>query len=170
MITRNIHPYTDLIVRNWFAREGQDLDTAFAGTTAIASLPTQTAIDQIKDEIQGIVAQVLARNSVSNADLLSSPFNANNTGFDAFLDQSPVTINNNQITIIFIDPVTNVQTNVINNVSLGTDFTVTQDNPPTVPQNVSAASVSATELRVSWNAATDDKGVAGYNVYRNGSL
>ncbi|MEE9494398.1 MAG: Calx-beta domain-containing protein [Gammaproteobacteria bacterium] len=170
LITRNIHPYTDLIVRNWYAREGQNIETAFAGTTPINSIPTQAQIDQIKNEIQGIVAQILERNSVTGSDLLSTPFVANNSGFDAFLDQSPVTIINNQITIVFIEPVTNVQNTIINNVALNTDFTVTEDTPPTVPQNVTAAAVSDTELRVSWEASTDDKGVAGYNVYRDGNL
>ncbi|MEE9342419.1 MAG: Calx-beta domain-containing protein [Gammaproteobacteria bacterium] len=170
LITRNIHPYTDLIIRNWFAREGRDIDTAFAGTTAINQMPNQTQIDQIKTEIQGIVAQLLERNSVTGADLLSSPFDTNNNGFDAFLDQSPVTIINNQITVIFIDPVTTVQNTVINNIALNTDFTVTQDTPPTVPKNISAAAVNATELRVTWEASSDDKGVAGYNVYRDGNL
>jgi chitodextrinase len=50
-------------------------------------------------------------------------------------------------------------------------YTGTQDTiPPTVPSNVSAVTVSISQINVSWSASTDNVGVAGYRVYRNGSL
>ena len=39
--------------------------------------------------------------------------------------------------------------------------------PPTVPQNLQATVVSPTQVDLTWNASTDNVGVAGYNVYRN---
>jgi hypothetical protein len=39
---------------------------------------------------------------------------------------------------------------------------------PSVPQNVSAVANSATSVTVSWAASTDNVGVAGYNIDRNG--
>jgi hypothetical protein len=42
--------------------------------------------------------------------------------------------------------------------------------PPSVPTNLAAAATSATSVELSWTASTDDVGVAGYDVYRNGSL
>ncbi len=39
---------------------------------------------------------------------------------------------------------------------------------PTVPTELQAVAVSASETVVHWNASSDDKEVAGYNVYRNG--
>ncbi|MCF6364227.1 MAG: hypothetical protein L3J88_12975 [Gammaproteobacteria bacterium] len=170
-INRNIHPYTDLIVRNWFKIKGLDLDAEFAGAGAIASMPTQEEVDDIKDEIQAIVAQVLDKNGVAaDVDLLSTPFDADSTGFDGFLDNSSVIINNNQITIIINDPVTNIQNLIVNNINLDIDFTSPEDAAPTMPGNLRALPASSSEIVVVWDASTDDKGVAGYNVYRNGTL
>lgn len=43
--------------------------------------------------------------------------------------------------------------------------------PPTVPQSVTATAESATQIRVTWQASTDAvSGVAGYRVFRNGSV
>jgi uncharacterized protein (TIGR03790 family) len=42
--------------------------------------------------------------------------------------------------------------------------------PPTTPGNVSATAVSGSQINVSWSASTDNVGVAGYKVLRNGSL
>jgi len=42
--------------------------------------------------------------------------------------------------------------------------------PPTVPQSVSASAVSTTAINVSWAHSTDNVGVVGYKVYRNGQL
>jgi chitodextrinase len=41
--------------------------------------------------------------------------------------------------------------------------------PPSTPAGLTASAVSATRVDLSWNAATDNVGVAGYTVYRNGN-
>ena len=41
---------------------------------------------------------------------------------------------------------------------------------PSMPANVTATAVSPTQINLSWNASTDNVGVAGYRLYRNGSL
>jgi chitodextrinase len=41
--------------------------------------------------------------------------------------------------------------------------------PPTTPTGLSATSVTATSVGLSWNASSDNVGVTGYTVYRNGS-
>ncbi|MCF6211192.1 MAG: hypothetical protein L3K24_11135 [Gammaproteobacteria bacterium] len=174
-IRRNIHPYTDLIVRNWFKKQGLDLDAVFAGAGAITDMPTQAEVDDIKDEIHAIVAQVLDRNGVvaGDVDLLSTSFDADSTGFDGFLDNSSVVINNDQIAIIITDPVTSIQNLIINGVNLDIDFKSDVDAAPTTPGNLRALSTlpaSTGEIVVVWDASTDDKGVAGYNVYRNSDL
>ena len=47
----------------------------------------------------------------------------------------------------------------------------TQDTtPPSVPFNVYAVAISSSRLDVHWNISTDDVGVAGYGIYRDGSL
>jgi hypothetical protein len=39
---------------------------------------------------------------------------------------------------------------------------------PSVPTNLTATALSDTEVQLTWSASTDDTGLAGYNVYRNG--
>ena len=41
--------------------------------------------------------------------------------------------------------------------------------PPTVPANVLATAFSSTQINVTWSASTDNVGVAGYRVFRNGT-
>ena len=48
-------------------------------------------------------------------------------------------------------------------VTIGVDTT-----PPSTPMNVSAQQVSATGVNLSWATSTDNVGIAGYQVYRNG--
>ncbi len=40
---------------------------------------------------------------------------------------------------------------------------------PSVPQNVAASATGATSAHVSWDASSDDTGVAGYDIFRDGS-
>jgi fibronectin type 3 domain-containing protein len=42
--------------------------------------------------------------------------------------------------------------------------------PPSKPTGLTATAASAQEVDLAWNAATDDIGVTGYKIYRNGSL
>jgi len=42
--------------------------------------------------------------------------------------------------------------------------------PPTVPGSLTATAVSSSEIDLTWAASTDNVGVAGYKIYRNGSL
>ena len=44
----------------------------------------------------------------------------------------------------------------------------TDNEPPTVPQNLRAISVGTTYVDLGWDPSTDNEVVTGYNVYRNG--
>jgi len=39
---------------------------------------------------------------------------------------------------------------------------------PTVPSGLTATTMSSSQIGLSWSASTDNVGVAGYAVYRNG--
>ncbi|WP_261796645.1 fibronectin type III domain-containing protein [Enterococcus durans] len=39
---------------------------------------------------------------------------------------------------------------------------------PTIPTNIKAAIVTSDSVQLSWNPSTDNTGVTGYNIYRNG--
>src|SRR5258706_12658291 len=45
-----------------------------------------------------------------------------------------------------------------------------ETNPPSVPANLVAMTASGTQINLSWSAASDDAGVRGYDIYRNGIL
>jgi fibronectin type 3 domain-containing protein len=47
--------------------------------------------------------------------------------------------------------------------------TTPDTSPPTVPTGVVATAISPGEVDVSWGASTDNVGVAGYTIYRNGT-
>ena len=46
----------------------------------------------------------------------------------------------------------------------------TDITPPSVPSNISLVSTTSSSVKISWTASTDNVGVAGYKIYRNGSL
>lgn len=41
--------------------------------------------------------------------------------------------------------------------------------PPSVPTNLTASAISSSQVSLSWSVSTDNVGVAGYQVFRNGS-
>ncbi|MFI1865852.1 glycosyl hydrolase family 18 protein [Streptomyces jumonjinensis] len=47
--------------------------------------------------------------------------------------------------------------------------TIPGDNPPSAPGTPTASAIGDTQLTLSWTAATDDKGVKNYDVYRDGT-
>ncbi len=50
-------------------------------------------------------------------------------------------------------------------------FSVASDTTaPSVPTNLSATAISISQINLSWDASTDNIGVTGYNIYRDGSL
>ena len=60
------------------------------------------------------------------------------------------------------------------NERIGTNLTFTtlagppDATPPSIPTNLAAVAVSATQINLSWNASADNVAVAGYKVLRNG--
>jgi chitodextrinase len=48
--------------------------------------------------------------------------------------------------------------------------TLADTSPPSTPANVHQTAQSTSSLTVAWNASSDNVGVTGYNIYRNGSL
>ena len=71
---------------------------------------------------------------------------------------------------------TNVAVTPINSLGQAFDgmhynFTATSEStPPSQPTNLSVSAVSGTQINLSWSASTDNTGVRGYGIYRNGVL
>jgi glucose/arabinose dehydrogenase len=62
-------------------------------------------------------------------------------------------------------------TNAPSQVIPGTVLSVnsnTDNQPPSAPTNLAAAYITTTSFKLSWQAATDNNAVTGYDVYRNG--
>ncbi|MBI2669679.1 MAG: hypothetical protein HYX20_00820 [Candidatus Yanofskybacteria bacterium] len=59
------------------------------------------------------------------------------------------------------------------NLATSGDFTFTTTAPdtvaPSVPTSLSATAVSSSQINLSWTASTDNVGVTGYGIFRNGS-
>jgi chitodextrinase len=53
---------------------------------------------------------------------------------------------------------------------VGGGTTINDTAAPSIPTGLSSTSATATQIGVTWQASTDNVGVAGYNVYRNGVL
>ncbi|WNR43827.1 chondroitinase-B domain-containing protein [Paenibacillus roseipurpureus] len=51
-----------------------------------------------------------------------------------------------------------------------TDSAVSDTQAPTVPTGLSATAASSSQINLSWTASTDNVGVTGYDIYRDGSL
>ena len=175
-INNNIHPISDLIVRNWAAQRDVDLEILFASNGAV-SLPLESEVNAVESEIFNIIRFALLEfGSLEAFDLLSTPFNADGTGFDGFLDFTQVFIDDDSVTVTITDPDpgSQVTTNIIEGLALDNDFLSAVNEPPSVPEQVRAVVSSVQEFGgeviVVWNPSTDDEGVAGYNVYRNGEF
>ena len=171
LITRDIHPYTDLIVRNWFATQSLDIDHEFDKAGAISKLPSQAEINAIETEIEGIITPTLVDYEITGGvDLLAIPFEINNQGFDKFLNKNEVIIDNNDLVTINLTQKDGDDQGVgINQIPLSTDFTSNNDTPPTTPTGLVAAAKNNSAIELSWNASSDDKGVSSYHIFRNGS-
>ena len=167
--TANIHPFTDLIIRNWYEVQGSDVEVEFSGSLDPLNLPTVAGIKTIEAVIRNILKTSLASAGVSDSfNLLTSPFDANLVGFDKVLEETNVDIDvTGVVTVIAVDPVTGgtstlVTTDIITDLSL---VPAADTTAPTAPAGLVAIPASTTAIVLFWNASTDSVGVAGYNVY-----
>jgi|GEM_PF-226271 len=62
------------------------------------------------------------------------------------------------------------QSFIIDDLRLIAGVTTPDTQAPSTPTSLTATNVTGTNLRLSWNASTDNVGVTAYEVYRNGTL
>ncbi|MGE0076386.1 MAG: endonuclease [Bacteroidales bacterium] len=55
-------------------------------------------------------------------------------------------------------------------ISVTTTASTSDTQAPTAPTNLATSSVAQTSLTLSWTASTDNVGVTGYDIYKNGTL
>jgi chitodextrinase len=59
-------------------------------------------------------------------------------------------------------------TNILGSETGGT-YSIADTTPPSVPTGLAVSTHSVTSLKISWAASTDNVGVTGYKIYRNGT-
>ncbi len=171
---QNLHSYTDLVARTWFADQGLDINFEFANAATIENFPSIDAITTIDTNVQSIVSDALDVYGLAGISLSSAFYEAVDTGIDRFLNENPVIIRNNRATIIVNDPQTNLQAVAVNRVQLQTTFGAVDEIPPQQVQNVRALGAENTDdsgtVVIAWTTATDNIGVATYEIIRDGLL
>lgn len=176
---QNIHSYTDLVARTWFADLGLDINSVFASRAGIDNFPTREAIDTTDANIQAIVSDVLQVYGLSDVSLSSSAYEKTDTGIDRFLNENPVIIRDNRATIIVNDPLTNLQATAVNRVPLNTSFGEIDITPPEQAQALRALGSQIPDadstnpenaIVLAWSIASDNIGVARYDVFRDNEL
>lgn len=176
---QNVHSYTDLIARVWFADQGLDINSVFASAAGIENFPTESEIDTIDANVQAIVSDVLQAYGLSDVLLSTADYEATDTGIDRFLNENPVIIRDNRATILVNDPQTNLQATAVNRVSLQTTFGVLDLTPPETPQDLRALGTASiveetgeleTSIVLAWAVASDNIGVATYRIFRDDIL
>ncbi|MEW6683990.1 MAG: hypothetical protein AB1451_13915 [Nitrospirota bacterium] len=124
--TVNVHPLTDLIIRTWYEVQGDTIDAAFADPTA-APPPSDTELQVIVSVVENLVKKWLVDAGLDPAqfDMLTTPFDADSSGFDGVLD------------VLQVDTTTHV-------ISLD-DGTSTQQTDLTISGGTVTASTTVTE-------------------------
>lgn len=164
--TANIHPFTDLIIRNWYIVAGSDVDTEFSGTLIAANLPTVAGINTIASVIRSILLPSMNSAGVAtNFNMLTTPFDAVPTDpFDQVLEQTNVAISSvGVVTIVAVAPISG-GTSILLDATVAS-LAVADTAPPSDPTNLVGMPASTSAIVLFWNASTDNVGVAGYNVY-----
>jgi len=149
----NIHPFTNLIIETWYEVQGITMDAAFADPAGNPP-PDSTEIKVIAVVVKEIVQKWLVDNGIdpANFDLISTPFDANGSGFDGVLDLSTIAADG---TITITDGTTTQTTTVTPNT---TDGSATVATTTTSGGNTSS-SVSTTVVPTSAAQQTALNGV-----------
>lgn len=169
----NIHSYSDVILRNWFARNiNEHIDEAFNSNVALPTLPTELEFQQIATALFTIVNPVLTSYNLTGDQLLFDPFDTDDTGIDQYLDNNPFIVENNIIFYVLTDP--SDPSNLTQSTSrsrpaLDADFLMPDTEPPAKPAGVRVSGASS-EIVVLWEPVEDNVGIASYQVYRDNEL
>ncbi len=171
--TANIHPFTDLITRNLI----KDVDTVF-DTITLAAPITVTAPDiaKTKEVVVAILAPFMigAGIDISSFDLMTTPLDAKQSGFNLVLNSVKVDIADGKSTIAIVGA---GAAGILLTISDTTDLTtltlpklVSDGTLPPMPMVLTTKRVNAGHVKVDWKNNIEDTevvGVAGYNVFRN---
>jgi len=167
--TANVHPLTDIVIRNWFVARNRLIDNEFAHDNGFDVSPTTTEIDVISNALTGLMSIAYQEfNVADNFDFIQTAFDVDQTGFDGLLDHVIVIVKTNTLEIRLIDQTTNIEGHIVAAFDLNNELTTQDSTAPTAPEGLVAIAAKQTSNVVVWNSAQDNLGVAGYHVYRDG--
>ncbi|VAX34571.1 hypothetical protein MNBD_NITROSPIRAE03-1708, partial [hydrothermal vent metagenome] len=150
----NIHPFTDLIIRNWYIAKGTDVDTVFNGTGPLPSPPDATEIATMQSVIKSILTTQLDLLLDSGTfNLFTTAFDANGTGFDALLDKTQVSVSDTAVKIELTDPVSGTVIGDILTLPAGTDIS-TDTNSVTTAMNAVVSGLSGLQATINAKACS----------------
>ncbi|MHB8624537.1 MAG: Ig-like domain-containing protein [Sulfuricaulis sp.] len=134
--------------------------------TVSLSAPTNGAT------VSGSIA--VSANAADNVGVVGVQFKLDGANLGAEDTTSPYSISWNTTTASNgAHTVTATARDAAGNTTTSAGVSVTVSNadtqPPSVPTNVSASAISSSQINLSWTASTDNVGVTGYKVYRNGT-
>lgn len=168
----HVHSYTDATLRNWFLREQgvSDLNIVFEDSTSTVRFPTEQEFTSDALQLFDFVALAIDSYQLTPSQLLNESFRADDTGIDSFLDNNPLVLDNQSITILLTDPVSLTQSRSTASIQLGQQLDQADEQAPSVPVDVRALASASDQIVVLWEPATDNTAVVGYQIYRNSVL
>ena len=164
---QNIHSYTDLTARTWFADQQLDINSVFTSAAGIDNFPPVESVNSIDTNLQAVVSSVLEVYGLESVNLSNANYLASDTGIDRFLNENPVIIKGTRATIIVNDPQTNIQSIAVNQVALQTTFSDIDITPPQQPLGLRAMGTGDNEIVLAWTITTDNVGIATYEIFRD---
>ena len=165
--TSNINSYSDLILRNWFARAGHDINRSFDSMDQIVALPSPAEFQSIESAVFNIVQLVLDSYRVNGDDVIRGDLMSDD-GVALFLARNPVVTSKNNVTFLVTDPTTETQSSLASQLQLNRNFTLQETTPPAVPSGVRVLGSGPNEMVVVWSSSSDDSAVVSYEVFRDG--
>lgn len=124
--------------------------------TAVSSTQINLAWSASTDNV-GVVAYRVFRNGVQSAMTTGTTFS--DTGLSAATTYT--------YTVAALDAAGNMSGQSAT--ATATTFNAADTTPPSTPTSLSATGVSSSEIDLAWTASTDNVGVAGYKIFRNGT-
>ncbi len=109
--------------------------------------------------------------TLTNATTASITFHApGSTSYTCSLDAATPTACTSPATYSGLAPGSHSFSVTGNGATAATTSWTVDTSPPTVPTGVGATAISSTRVDLAWTASTDNTGVTGYDIYRNGTL
>lgn len=168
----NVHSYSDVIMRNWFAANNGDIDSEFEQKRLFTDLPSEAQFESNAEAILSLVSLVLDTYGLTGDQLLTGDYDSGNDpqGIDSYLRANQMLIKDDRIAVVITDPETKVQSTTRSNFSLY-DLADEQDiESPQTPMSVRALPSASDEIVIVWEPAIDNRGVVGYEIFRDDAL